>query len=236
MADEVTVEEQVDEMLDEQEHLNDSSIDEESNNEEVVEEDSEADDESNDESEEEAIYDNEEPVVRKRMTPKDHIIARQQKKIEKMKNQKSDDDNDDLFDDDDADEEENLNEDKINELVSERLKPIYEEKAQAEDEKEISDFITENPEFEKYAGKVREFAKHPSRAQIPIKSLFYEVAGDNLMKIGAQRAQKAEDEASRGNAGGGSTRNNSESGGIDYLDMSSEDFEKKKLEVRQRRR
>jgi hypothetical protein len=48
--------------------------------------------------------------------------------------------------------------------------------------------------------------QHPSRRALPIKSIFYEVAGDKLIKIGAERAKQADKKAKDSQTGGGSNR------------------------------
>jgi hypothetical protein len=41
---------------------------------------------------------------------------------------------------------------------------------------------------------------------LPVKTIFYEVAGDKLLKIGADRKTKADEEAKGTQTGGGSNR------------------------------
>lgn len=182
--------------------------------------------------------DDEEPIVRKRRDAKDFIIERQKRKIEKLKNSKSkdDEDNDDAgnkSDDEDEDGDIDPEDEKlISKVVAKKFAPIFKQQAEAEDEQEVKQFVNDNPDFAKYEKKVKNFMKHPSRSQMPIKSIFYEVAGDDLMKIGAARAKKAEDEANRNNAGGGSARGDDDGGKVDYSTMTAEEFEKKRNEVR----
>lgn len=182
--------------------------------------------------------DDEEPVIRKRRDAKDFIIERQKRKIEKLKNSKSKDDEDDddagnKSDDEDDDGDIDPEDEKlISKVVAKKFAPIFKQQAEAEDEQEVKQFINDNPDFAKYEKKVKNFMKHPSRSQMPIKSIFYEVAGDDLMKIGAQRAKKAEDEANRNNAGGGSARGDDDGAKVDYSTMTAEEFEKKREEVR----
>jgi hypothetical protein len=180
--------------------------------------------------------DDEEPIieVRKRKSPQDFIIERQKRKIEKLKKEKeADDDSNDEEEDDDIDPED---ERVVSKIVAKHMAPILEEKARNEDVAEIDKFISDNPEFSKYKKKVAVMSEHPSRASVPIKDLFFAVAGNDLMKIGADRAKKAADNADRGNSGGGSPRGDGEERGTDYSAMSSEEFEKKKEEIRQKQR
>jgi hypothetical protein len=67
---------------------------------------------------------------------------------------------------------------------------------------------------------------------LPIKTIFYEVAGDKLLKIGAERARKADKSAKETQTGGGSTR--SGEGVKGAWDMPKDDFAKKQEEVRRK--
>lgn len=183
--------------------------------------------------------DDEEPEVRIRKTPKDFIIERQARKIEKLKGAQEKDDKDDKGDDNDDNNDDDVDpedEKLIKKVASRMIAPIYQKQAEAEDAQEVKDFVAKNQDFAKYEKKVLSRMKHPSRAQMPIKSIFYEVAGDDLLKIGADRAKKAEDEAARGNSGGGSARGDDDGGTVDYSKMTASEFEKKREEVRQKSR
>lgn len=149
-----------------------------------------------------AEEDNKEPEIRTRKTAKDFILERQQKKIAKLEAKKNEEDSDDESDeDDDIDEED---EKVIKKVASKMLAPIFEKQIAEEDEMEVQQFVANNPDFKPYEAKVKVFMKHPSRRDLPIESIFYEVAGPDLLKIGAARAKAADDEARENSAGGGS--------------------------------
>lgn len=99
-----------------------------------------------------------------------------------------------------------------------------------EDEAEINQIVAENEDFKPYVDKVKKLAKDPSRKQVPIKSLFYEAAGDDLIKIGANRASEANADAAETQQNGTSTGNAPT--GVSVNDMSNEDFQKMQEEVR----
>lgn len=99
-----------------------------------------------------------------------------------------------------------------------------------EDEAEINQIVAENEEFKPYVDKVKKLASDPSRKQVPIKSLFYEAAGDELIKIGARRASEANADAAETQQNGTSTGNAPT--GVSVNDMPAEDFQKMQEEVR----
>lgn len=181
--------------------------------------------------------DNDEPPVRPRKTAKDFIIERKERKIAKLQQQlqKKGDGADDA-DDDDNDGDDNSQNDKkfILETVEPILNPLIEKSLQQEDETEIQEFISKNPDFKPYEARARKFMQHPSRRQLPVKSIFYEVAGDDLLKIGAKRAAEADDKAKNGQSGGGSGRGGDAK--PNAWAMSDKDFQTMQEQVRQKQR
>lgn len=181
--------------------------------------------------------DDAEPPTRKRMTPKDFIIQRQQRKIERMEankeGQQADDEggeSDDEGDVDPADEE------TIAKVVDKRLaaeKAAVE--AQRADNKEVDDFLTANPDFKPFEAKARKYMQHETRKSVPIDEIFFAVAGKALLKIGAKRGAAAKDEAQESQAGGG---RGAGSGGskTNAFEMPKSDFEAMQHEVRTRQR
>lgn len=177
--------------------------------------------------------DGQEPEVRSRMSAKDFIIKRQQRKIANLekKGNKNDDGNDDDSDDDDNDvapEDEAM----INKVVAKTFAPVIEKTLASEDDAEIQNFLKENPDFKPFEAKARRFLKHPSRRNLPVKSVFYEVAGDQLIKIGADREKKAAEKAKQTHTGGGSNRSGGEGGAKPTWDLSKDEFEAKQEKIR----
>jgi len=139
--------------------------------------------------------DDDEPKVRKNL-PNEHFVKMRQKNRKKDSTKDDGGENDD--DDDSSDDD-----DDVMESVKKIVKPLYDQQETVAINNEINDFIAENPKFEKYKAKVAKFAQHASRAQTPITSIFYEVAGPDLMKIGAEMAKEADNEAKNTQSGGG---------------------------------
>ena len=175
---------------------------------------------------------NNEPQVRSRMSPKDFIIARQTAKIEKLKAEAMSSTTDDETEDEETGEDDEIapqDEKLISKVVAEKFSPLIEKHLQAEDAQEVSSFIKDNPDFAPYEKKVSEFMKHESRRHLPIKSIFYEVAGDDLLKIGAERARQADNEAKQTQTGGGSNRGGNAPKSA--WSMTKEEFEAEQLKV-----
>ena len=82
-----------------------------------------------------------------------------------------------------------------NQVLEKQLGKSVEQLRMEKTESEVSKFIAENPDFAPDAEKIKRYAMHPSRASVPPKSIAYEVAGDRLIQIGAERAEKARKEA-----------------------------------------
>ena len=170
----------------------------------------------------------EEPKSRKRNI--DFILQRKNDKIAKLEKENNganeDEDEGDDIDDDDAKI--------IDKRVAKAMTPFIQKQMLEEDESEISIFVKDNPDFAPYADKVRKFAQHPTRREMPIKSIFYEVAGDDLLKIGAAREKKATDKAKESSAGGGDgTGGESEKG---VWDLTPAEFAAQQEKLRQRPR
>ena len=171
-----------------------------------------------------------EPEIRKRLSPQDFIIQRQQRKLSRQAKA-----SDIIFEENNESEEDEIapeDEALIKKVVAPMLQPVLEKTLRAEDEQEIKEFLTLNPDFKPFEAKARRFMQHPSRRQLPIKSIFYEVAGDQLLKIGADRKAKADEKAKQTQTGGGSNRAGEGEGRSDW-ELSKEEFEAKKERIRQ---
>lgn len=161
-----------------------------------------------------------EPGVRKK-TPQEYIIDRQRRKLQKQqaaakddKNGKADDDSDEDDDDDISPEDERVVDKVIQKKYGDRLAKLD----QADDKAELQTFLSENKDFAPYEKKIWKFMQHPSRSHLPIKTIAFEVAGDDLMKLGAKRAAEADHKAKQTSAGGNSNRGTG-GGKADYASM-----------------
>lgn len=169
----------------------------------------------------------EEPPARKRNI--DFILARKNAKIAKEKDKgngkddEGDDDTDGIAPEDAA---------VIDKRVQKILSPFIDKQVAEENKQEADTFVAANPHFKPYLDKVLKWAGHPTRQNIPIESIFYEVAGKDLLKIGAELGKKADDKAKETNAGGGANRGGNGGGTKSVWDMSTEEFEAEQGKVR----
>lgn len=188
----------------------------------------ESNEEDKTDSDEKPTPADEEPKTRKRNI--DFILERKNRKIEKLESkvdEKEDSEDEDDFVDPDAQK-------LVQKEVQKALSPFLQKQIEEEDNNEINSFLQENPDFKPYADKVRKFAQHESRKHLPIKSIFYEVAGPDLLKIGADRAKKAGDEAKESNAGGGGGDTSTAEKGV--WELTPEEFAQKQEELRNKPR
>ena len=193
---------------------------------------SDQEDKSNEEdktdSDEKPAPADEEPKTRKRNI--DFILERKNRKIEKLSQDKEDESENEEEDDYIDPDAQKL----VQKEIDKRLAPFLQKQIEEEDANEINSFLQENPDFKPYADKVKKFAQHESRKNLPIKSIFYEVAGPDLLKIGADRAKRAGDEAKESNAGGGSGDTSTSEKGI--WELTPEEFATKQEELRNKPR
>lgn len=166
--------------------------------------------------------DGKEPDTRARLNKQDFIIRRQQAKLKKQGI--IPDENDDEFVVAPEDEE------MITKVVAKQLAPLIDKSLAADDDKEITDFLTANPDFKPYEAKARRYMQHASRRSLPVRSIFYEVAGDNLMKIGAERSKAADAKAAGSQTGGGSSR--AGEGAQDDWKLTEDEFKAKQDKIR----
>jgi hypothetical protein len=98
---------------------------------------------------------------------------------------------------DDDDEEDEIR--KLSKSVDEKLNPIQQRLRESEDILEVDTFIRQNeskiPNVGKYRDAILTYMKNPAYAKIPAKNIFNIVAGDDLIKLGAQKEREAADRA-----------------------------------------
>lgn len=170
----------------------------------------------------------EEPIVRK--SKLDYILERKQAKADKLKQEKLKElDKQIKTEAGEEDDEVSPDDEKVVEKVIEKKYGDYFREMDEEKEAaEINGFIAQNPEFKPYETKIRKFASHPSRRHIPISSIAYEVAGPDLMRLGAERAKKADEKAKEASLkAGGSEKGEEGSGvlaGIEKMSPTSKEF------------
>lgn len=178
--------------------------------------------------------DGKDPVTRKRLSTQDYIIGRQKAKLAKEQTQKDDNKDDSSGDDNDDDDVPAEDEAIINKVIAKTMAPIISKSLDEEDNKEIGTYLTDNPDFKPFEAKARRYMSHPSRASLPIETIFLEVVGQKgLMKLGAERQRLADEKARNSQTGGGSGRGSE--GTSNVMEMSKEDFEAEQEKVRRSR-
>ena len=175
----------------------------------------------------EAEDDDKEPPTRKSKV--DFITERKERReAKKGAKDKKEPEGDDEEADDDIDP---ADEKTVGKIVQKHLKPLADRMVADEDDKEVSTFLTANPDFKQYEAKARKYMAHPSRKDVPIEEIFYGVAGKDLLKIGAKRAKIAEGEAKKTKGSGGA----GDAGGVKPVaEMSKAELEAKQDEVRRK--
>jgi len=164
--------------------------------------------------------DSDEPPVRKKRTNEDWVKLRQQRKAERDAKKAEQGEPDDEQDDNDLSPEDAK---VIDKRVQKHLEPIMKQQEQAELRSEINEFITDNPEFKQFAEKAERWAQNEVWRNIPTKQLMYAVAGENLLRIGAERREAADARALKTRTAGGNVAKTSSKS---VQDMSDAEFQK----------
>ena len=193
---------------------------------------SDSDDES-DEDDSEFEDDGAEPEVREK--DKSYYIGlRHGKKAAKQaapKDESDDGDADDSdSDDEDLDDEEI---DAFNQSVQEAVSPLVERLTKEDNQRELRDFVSENPEFKPYQSKIERYMNHKTRQHLPLTTIAMEAVGpQGMMKIGAKMARQSDQKksGSRVDTGGGK-RGVPE--GKSVNDMTNEEFAQYQNQIRQ---
>lgn len=181
-----------------------------------------------------------EPPTRNSRSRESYILARKtakEKKDADKNNQGSDgggDDDGDTGRDDGDDDIDPMDKKIISNEVQKAIAPLLQKQEMEELKSDVSTFISANPDFKPFEAKILKFAQHPSRKQLPISSIAYEVAGPELMKIGADRAKKADDDARSNQAGGGGSARGG-GGTKSVADMTVDEFKAHQQVVLRRR-
>ncbi len=168
----------------------------------------------------------EEPKVRK--SSKDYIIERLQNKL---KNKKETEDEDEINPND-----KKLVEDVIDEKIGSKIEELEkiaiekeEEKEFLQDMKEVDEFVAINEQFKPYRDKILKWWQHPTRKNLPLKAIVYEVAGDDLIALGAERERNAKNEADASATGSDSSTVTVEKKVSQMTDKEFEEYQNKVL-------
>lgn len=160
------------------------------------------DDGADDGPEEDDEEDGKDPPARNNLS---HIIARKNRKIEKLEKKKEEKEEDD--DEDDEDEDDRVAR-RAGNVVRKIIEPLAGNLDRKQTDIDISTFLADprNAKFRKYEAKARRWAAHPSRAQVPIASIFKEIAFDDFAAGAEEDADQKRDNARRNSARGSSFR------------------------------
>lgn len=111
---------------------------------------------------------------------------------------------------------------------------LSEKTERADVEDQVTEFLKKDPDsdlLKEFEPKIRRYAQHPSRSQVPIDELVWGIAGKKLISLAAEAVRKAQKASKESQAGGGSNRKTAQSTSKDYSTMSSEDFQKELASV-----
>lgn len=150
--------------------------------------------------------DEEDVPTRKPKTPADFVALRRGKALAKARGDaqkgkgQGGDEGGDEGDDDDAKDTDPRS--IVQREIAKALKPLADRAEQEEVDTEIANFVHDNPDFKEFAPKVEKWSQNEAWKGVPIKQIFYAVAGDKLLKIGADRSRDADKNAKKGRTGG----------------------------------
>ena len=170
----------------------------------------------------------EEPTVRK--TPKDYIIERKNKQIEKLKAKATTPPDSIVPDDEDDEDIADADKTLVKKVVQKEFGHYFSELEEQKLDAEISKFVSDNEIFKPYEAKIRKFASHPTRRQIPLKAIAYEVAGDDLLRKGAEMSKAADAKASAKATPNGGNRGSAQAK-KDWGSMTNEEFIKERDKI-----
>lgn len=172
------------------------------------------------------------PVTQKRRTKESYIIERKQKQLDRAKAKAAagEEGAGDGADGGEAEGEDEEAEDPVKRVI-EGLSPILEQQLEAEDRQEADAFLVKNPDFAPFKDKALRYMKDPSRRHLPVSTIFFELAGNQMLKMGAERGRAADDKAKQSQAGGGTATTTTKKS---VAEMSPEEFESYQQEVIQR--
>lgn len=117
----------------------------------------------------------------------------------------------------------------VSTIITKQLDPVQKRLEEQSNLIETTNFIAANPDYSKYRESIIKHMNHPAYRNIPVDRIAKMVAGDDLIKIGAQREREAAQKAASTKAGGSSAR--IQPSGKDWLTASKDDFEAQKAAV-----
>lgn len=105
-------------------------------------------------------------------------------------------------------------------------KKIQEFKKQTAREREVSDFLRDNPEYKKYARAIERVVGDKRNNHLKVEFIASGLAAKDMMKIGADRAREDQEQIKETSLNTGRSQRPKESKPVDYLSMTKDDFDK----------
>lgn len=115
--------------------------------------------------------------------------------------------------------------DDILDKVERRNASLLSEMEKRDRDREVKDFVRDNPNFAKYQDKIQKSSMLPEMRNINVDFIAKAYAFEDAEKLGAEKRSQADNEAQSYAMGGNPVRPSK--GGEDYNSMSDEEFDKK---------
>jgi hypothetical protein len=117
----------------------------------------------------------------------------------------------------------------ISKVVARQLNPVQKRMEEQANIIETTNFLAAKPEFAKYRDTIIKHMNHSAYKNIPVDRIAKMVAGDDLMKIGAEKEREAQKKVAETKAGGNTVRTTPT--GKDWHTATKEEFEAQKASV-----
>jgi|GEM_PF-2224008 len=183
------------------------------------------------------------PEIPIRKSTAQHIIARKNEKIKKLQQKNKEqmpENNDDGEEDDGEGSGDDTTKDTKNEIgrqVQKTLAPLLDKLANDEDEKELQNLFTTEPESEKYANHIRAYMAHDVYKGVSPAVIYHHLAFTTAQALGVKKKQTADLETKNLKGGGRTIVDNGSTTGLpsaeDIANMSEEEFGKMQENVLQ---
>ncbi len=120
----------------------------------------------------------------------------------------------------------------ISKVVQKQTSGLKKELQETKIESEVDRFIADNPDFKRYRGVILKYKKTPRSIyqNVPVDKVAKMIAYEDAKKIGAKKEREAQNKVDQ-TKGGGSSRRKGKTGEINWMDLSKEEYQKKKAEV-----
>lgn len=167
------------------------------------------------------------PVEPTPVTPEVPVVDDGEPEIDKVVEPKKDSDGEpEEFDPYDADKMKGY----ISKEINKAKEPVEEMLFKQTVDTKLNQILGQNPEFAPYKAKIEKWVNHPNRLTfikqgLPLKAVVMEAIADDLQRIGAEKAKKADADANATKTGG-TTPPVREAGAVDYNKMTPAQIER----------